>query len=370
MTSVPAFRADNVGSFLRPSYLLEARRASLDEAELRRIEDRAIADVLALQENVGLSVVTDGEFRRRLFFSNVVAVADGFDPVGFERFHRDETGQEERFGVPTPIAKLSRKASLVDVELAFVKQHTHRPIKVTMPSPSLLLSYWTDGVSDRAYPDKQAFLDDLIGIMNEDARALAAAGAAYLQIDAPLYTYVTDPVAAKAARTDARDPAGELRRMLAADNRVFEGVSRTASASPSGVTTGLHLCRGNYKSKFTGTRPYSEFVETIFEEARFDRLLMEYDDARAGGFEPLADAPKAMTIVLGLVTTKTPELEDRDELLRRIDEATRHVPLDRLALSTQCGFASVDEGNKISPEAQKAKLELVAQTAREVWGEA
>jgi 5-methyltetrahydropteroyltriglutamate--homocysteine methyltransferase len=317
-------------------------------------------DVLALQEEVGLSVVTDGEFRRRLFFSNVVAVADGFDPVGFERFHRDESGRVERFGVPTPIAKLTRKASLVDVELAFVKQHTRRPIKVTMPSPSLLLSYWTEGRSDRAYASKQDFLDDLIRIMNEDARALAAAGAAYLQLDAPLYTYVTDPVAARAARTDPRDPAGELRRMLAADNRVFEGVE--------GAVTGLHLCRGNYKSKFTGTRPYGEFVDTIFQEARFDRLLMEYDDARAGGFEPLARAPESMTIVLGLVTTKRPELEPRDELLRRIDEATRYVPLERLALSTQCGFASVDEGNTITPEAQKAKLQRVVEVAREVWG--
>ena len=354
--STPAYRADNVGSFLRPRYLLDARHQQLPAEALRPIEDRAIAEVLQLQEEVGLSVVTDGEFRRKLFFSTVVEVADGFDPEGYERFHRDKAGNVERFGVPTPVHRLSRKASLVDTELAFVRQHSDKPVKVTMPSPSMFLNYWTVGASDRAYPSKEDFLDDLIAIMNEDAKALASAGAAYLQIDAPQYTYVGDP----AIRPDVQDPAAELRRLLANDRRVLDGVT--------GVVTGLHLCRGNYKSKFTGTKPYADFAEVVFQEAPFDRLLLEYDDERSGGFEPLRHLRSDMTVVLGLVTSKSPRLESRDDLLRRIDAAAQYVPIERLALSTQCGFASVDQGNEIDQDAQRAKLELVVQIASEVWG--
>ncbi len=352
------FNADNLGSFLRPPYLLEARRKGLPEDEVRTLEDRAITEVVRMQEEAGLPIVTDGEYRRKLFFSTVVATAEGFDPEGFERSHRDEQGTVLRFGVPTPVARLTRKASLVDVEYRFTRSLTGKPIKVTMPSPSLMLSYWKDGVSDRAYESKDAFLDDLIRLMNEDARALAAAGAAYLQIDAPQYTYITD----KAVRPDVTDPLGTLRKMIAADNRVFEGVT--------GALTGLHLCRGNYRSKFTGTKPYDEYAETVFSGARVDRLLLEYDDYRSGDFRPLRFVPPGVTVVLGLVTTKRSELEREDDLRRRIEAAASHVPLERLALSTQCGFASTFEGNEITPEAQRAKLGLIVRTAEKVWGHA
>jgi methionine synthase II (cobalamin-independent) len=352
------FNADNLGSFLRPPYLLEARRQRLPGNELRRLEDRAITEVVRMQEEVGLPVITDGEYRRRLFFSTVVAVAEGFDPEGFERSHRDEQGHVLRFGVPTPVAKLKRKASLVDLEYAFTRSLTRRPIKVTMPSPSLLLSYWKDGVSDQAYESKDAFLDDLIRLLNQDAAALAAAGAAYLQLDAPQYTYITD----KAIRPDVVDPLGTLSRMVEADNRVFDGVS--------GVVTGLHLCRGNYRSKFTGTKPYDDYAEIVFSNARVNRLLLEYDDYRSGDFGPLRFVPPSVTVVLGLVTTKRPGLESQDELQRRIEAAARVIPLDRLALSTQCGFASTFEGNDLAPEAQRAKLELIVRTAEKIWGHA
>ena len=311
-----------------------------------------------MQEAAGLPIVSDGEYRRKLFFSTVVATAHGFDPEGFERSHRDEQGSVVRFGVPTPVARLTRKASLVDLEYRFTRSLTERPIKVTMPSPSLMLSYWKEGVSDRAYPSKDAFLDDLVRLMNEDARALAAAGAAYLQIDAPQYTYITD----RAVRPDIADPLGTLRKMVAADNRVFEGVT--------GALTGLHLCRGNYRSRFTGTKPYDEYAETVFAGARVSRLLLEYDDYRSGDFGPLRFVPPGVTVVLGLVTTKRSELEREDELVRRIDAAARVVPLERLALSTQCGFASTFEGNEITPDAQRAKLELIVRTAERVWGPA
>jgi 5-methyltetrahydropteroyltriglutamate--homocysteine methyltransferase len=225
-----------------------------------------------------------------------------------------------------------------------------------MPSPSLMLSYWKAGVSDRAYESKDAFLDDLIRIMNEDAKALAASGAAYLQIDAPQYTYITD----KTIRPDVADPLGTLRKMITADNRVFDGVA--------GALTGLHLCRGNYRSKFTGTKPYDDYAETVFASAKVDRLLLEYDDYRSGDFTPLHFVPRNVSVVLGLVTTKRSALEREDELRHRIDAAARYVPLERLALSTQCGFASTFEGNEITPEAQRTKLELIVRTAEKVWG--
>jgi 5-methyltetrahydropteroyltriglutamate--homocysteine methyltransferase len=350
------FNADNVGSFLRPPYLLEARRKGLTGAALREVEDRAITEAVRLQEAVGLPIITDGEYRRKLFFSTVVATANGFDPEGFERSHRDEQGNVVRFGVPTPVARLTRRARLVDLEYTFTRSLTTRSVKVTMPSPSLMLSYWKDGVSDRAYESKEAFLDDLIRLMNEDARALAAAGAAYLQVDAPQYTYISD----KAVRPDITDPLGTLRTMIGADNRVFAGVT--------GALRGLHLCRGNYRSRFTGTKPYDDYAETVFAGAKVDRLLLEYDDDRAGDFTPLRFVPGNVTVVLGLVTTKRSALEKRDDLRRRIDAAGKHVPLERLALSTQCGFASTFEGNEITPEAQRAKLELLVRTAQDVWG--
>ena len=360
---MPAYRADNLGSFLRPDYLLAARRQGLRAEEIRALEDRAIGEIVRLQEEVGLPVVTDGEFRRKLF-STVLEVAEGFDPEGNRRFHRDEAGHELHFGVPAPVARLRRKASLVDAEYAHTRALTDRPIKVTMPAPSLLRLYWKEGRSDAAYPGpqgKDAFMDDLIAIMNEDAHALAAAGAAYLQIDAPHYTYLTDP----RIRPDIADPLATLREMIALDNRVFTGVK----AAYPGVTLGIHLCRGNYRSLFTGTKPYDDYAEVVFREPAVDRLLLEYDDYRSGDSAPLRHVPTDRTVVLGLVTTKHSALEAQDDLLRRIEQATRFVPLDRLALSTQCGFASTEEGNAITPDAQRAKLALIVETARRVWGE-
>lgn len=352
------YRADNLGSLLRPAYLLEAHARGVSGAELRAIEDRAILEALRLQEEVGLPVVTDGEYRRNLFFSTVTEVADGFDPEGYERFHRDEQGNVLRFGAPTPVARLRRRARLSEVEFEFTRAHTSCPVKVTMPAPSLLLNYWKAGVSDRAYESQARFMDDLTALMNEDARDLAAHGAAYLQLDAPHYTYVTEIAAAGGAA--GIDPLARLQEMIALDNRVFDGVS--------GVTTGMHLCRGNYRSRFTGTRPYDEYAETVFPALKVHRLLLEYDDARSGDFGPLRHVPEGVTAVLGLVTTKRSELEREETLLRRVEEATRYLPLQRLAISTQCGFASTMEGNAITPEAQRAKLELVVRAAQRVWG--
>jgi 5-methyltetrahydropteroyltriglutamate--homocysteine methyltransferase len=349
-------RADNLGSLLRPEYLLDARRRGVAGDELRAIEDRAIREAIALQEEVGLPVVTDGEYRRRLFFSTIETTADGLDPERYVRSHRDEAGNVEELRCPTPIARLTRRAFLADLELDYLLACTDRPVKVTMPSPSLLDIYWTPEDSSNAYPTREDYLEHLIEFLRADALELAAHGAAYIQLDAPHYAYI------QTVMPDVADRDATLRRLVECDNRVLRGVE--------GVTTCLHICRGNYKSRFTGTEPYDGFAGSILPYAEFDRLLLEYDDERSGGFAPLRHAREDAVVVLGLVTTKRSDLEDADELKARIEQASRYVPLERLALSTQCGFGSTSEGNLISPEAQRAKLELVVDVARDVWGHA
>jgi 5-methyltetrahydropteroyltriglutamate--homocysteine methyltransferase len=349
-------RADNLGSLLRPDYLLAARHDSRTPAQLREIEDRAIEEVIRLQEDVGLPVVTDGEFRRRFFFSTVEVLVEGIDPLGFVRHHRDEAGVQHELRTPTPVERLRRISTLADFELAFTRPRTQRLVKVTMPSPSLLVNYFKDGVSDQAYATRDAYLDHLIELMNEDAKALAAAGANHIQLDAPHYAYIQKVMAG------VEDRDATLQRLVAADNRVFEGVE--------GVTKSLHICRGNDRSHFTGTEPYDEFAAAILPNTSAERLLLEYDDERSGGFAPLRFAREDQTVVLGLVTTKRSDMESADELKRRIEEASQYVPLERLALSTQCGFGSNAEGNAITYDAQKAKLELVVQVATDVWGAA
>jgi 5-methyltetrahydropteroyltriglutamate--homocysteine methyltransferase len=347
-------RADNLGSLLRPAYLLEARGAELPADELRAVEDRAIVEALELQEEIGLPVVTDGEYRRRFFFSTIEVLFDGIDPTGYVRHHQDFEGVQHELRTPTPVSRLQRRSTLADFELDFVRSHTARLVKVTMPCPSIFTAYWSEGVSERAYPDREAYLEHVIELMNEDAKALVAAGADYIQLDAPHYAYIQKVMAG----VDDRDAT--LRRLVALDNRVLDGVE--------GIVTGLHICRGNDRSRFTGTEPYDEFAASIFPHTAVERLLLEYDDARSGGFEPLRWVREDQTVVLGLLTTKRSDMETADELRKRIDDASRFVPLERLALSTQCGFGSNAEGNAITFDAQRAKLELVVEVATDVWG--
>src|SRR5215467_10727170 len=241
-------RADNLGSLLRPSYLLDARHDDAPLEELRPLEDRAIEEAIALQEDVGLPVVTDGEYRRRFFFSTIEFLFDGIDATGFVRHHRDFEGVQHELRTPTPVARLTRRGSLVDYELSFVRERTDRLVKVTLPCPSMFPNYWSPGVSEQAYADRDAYLEHLVELMNEDAKALAAAGVDYIQLD----------------------------------NRVLDGVD--------GVMTGIHICRGNDRSHFTGTEPYDDLAAAIFPHVSAERLLLEYDDERSGGFEPLRHA--------------------------------------------------------------------------------
>lgn len=349
-------RADNLGSLLRPQYLLDARGQDLPADELHAIEDRAILEAIELQESAGLPIITDGEYRRRFFFSTVEVLVEGIDGQGFVRHHRDEQGVEHELRTPTPIDRLTRISTLADFEGDFLRGHTDRLTKVAMPSPSLLEAYWSEGKSEHAYPTKEDYVEHLAELMNEDAHALAAAGVDHIQLDAPHYAYIQKIMAG----VEDRDAA--LRRAVEIDNRVFAGLE--------GVTTALHVCRGNDRSHFTGTEPYDAFAASILPYTAAQRLMLEYDDERSGGFAPLRFARDDQTVVLGLVTTKRSDMEDPDELKQRIEDASQHVPMERLALSTQCGFGSNAEGNAITYDAQRAKLELVVQVATDVWGEA
>ncbi|MQA10194.1 MAG: methionine synthase [Pseudonocardiaceae bacterium] len=358
MSELPTgvFRAEGVGSLLRPHSLKSAMERDAPAGELRALQDAAVDDMLGLQAELGLDVVGDGELRRRIWHEPVLAVADGFDPTGFVRTWTDESGRQVSHTSPVVNSVLRRRGSVLDTEVRYVLDHTDFPIKVTLPVPSNFLSYWSDGVSGRAYSDRAAFLDDLVEIMNAEARALAQAGVRYLQLDAPKYTFLDE----RRLFPDPDRRREQLAEYVRADRRVFDGLH--------GVTTGLHICRGNYRSMWESAVPYEEFAETLFAEARYDRLLLEYDDVRAGGFEALRFVPEDTTAVLGLVTTKSPELENADDLRRRIDEAARFVPHERLALSPQCGFASTWEGNELTADDQRRKLELVVTVARKVWG--
>jgi 5-methyltetrahydropteroyltriglutamate--homocysteine methyltransferase len=351
-----AIRAENVGSLLRPPPLKAAMGSGGSGEELRALQDAAVDEALALQAELGLDVVGDGELRRRIWHEPVLELADGFDPTGFVRTWTDESGRQVSHASPVVDAKLHRRGSILDTEARFVLDHTDLPVKVTLPVPSNFLSYWSGGVSDRAYPDRAEFLADLVEIMNAEARDLARAGVRYLQLDAPKYTFLDEP----RLFPDPATRREQLAEYVRTDRRVFDGVD--------GAVTGLHICRGNYRGMWESAVPYEEFAETLFAEARYDRLLLEYDDVRSGGFEALRFVPEETTVVLGLVTTKRPELEAVDDLRRRIDEAARFVPVERLALSPQCGFASTWEGNELTADDQRRKLEVVVTVAREVWG--
>jgi 5-methyltetrahydropteroyltriglutamate--homocysteine methyltransferase len=345
-------RAENLGSFLRPQYLLEAADAP---GEVRReLEDRAIREVLELQREVGLDIVTDGEFRRRHFFSTLTGVVDGIDPEGYVRHHRDRDGNPLEVRTPTPVRRLERVGWLADSELDFVRAHSDAPVKVTMPAPSLLAVYWSPEKSAAAYPTRESYREHLVELMREDAVELVRRGVAQIQLDAPQYAYLQEVM------VDVGDRDAKLRELVEADNGVLAGLR--------GVERALHICRGNMRSRFTGTEPYDGFAHAVLPYADYDRLLLEYDDERSGGFAPLRHLRDGVVAVLGLVTTKRPDMERAEELRARIAQAAEHVPLERLALSTQCGFASNALGNEISPQAQRAKLELVVAVAREVWG--
>lgn len=368
MTSM--YRADHVGSFLRPAELLEARRAQAPVEDLQEIEDRHILRVLERQKEIGLDAFTDGELRRTNFMSDFTDAVEGFDfGDAVTRAWKDDpksgsaTAAVSRVsGIVTSSLKL--RQPLTGRELPFLRQHAPGPIKITLPSatqfPAISFKY---GITDQVYHSPYALLSAITEIMAEDIRGLAASGISYLQIDAPRYSYYLDPKWTAWMETELHvDPAQMLTASLKADNACF------AAARRAGVTLAIHLCRGNNRSHWYAEGGYEAIAERLFHELEVDRFLLEYDDERSGTFEPLRLVPKGKTVVLGLVSSKHPALERKEDLLGRIDAAAKIIPLEQLALSPQCGFASTMEGNLLSEEQQWSKLHLVADVAREVWG--
>ncbi len=369
--------ADVVGSLLRPPELLAAQKqlaeGALKPAEFKKVEDRAVDEAVALQEQAGLEIVTDGEMRRQSFQSQMTAAVEGFGEHTLEAFlwgkWRGDTETGDR-SLPRPpnlgvVSKLRRRRHLCAEEFAYLRARTRRTAKITLPSPSLWVNFWSRERSAQVYATLDSFLADVTDILREEVEELARLGAPYIQIDAPHYTLLVDPRTRPFYEQQAGGPerlGHWLDRAIELDNAVMIPQRGTE------VTFGFHLCRGNQGGRWLAEGSYEAIAPTIFKKIRAHRLLLEYDDVRSGSFEPLRHVPEDKTVVLGLVSTKTPRLETREELITRIREAGRFVPLERLALSPQCGFASSILGNRISVEDQKDKLRLVAETAREVWG--
>jgi 5-methyltetrahydropteroyltriglutamate--homocysteine methyltransferase len=361
------YRADQVGSFLRPGELLAARSSMAAEPEkLRALEDCHVLRVIEKQKELGFEVFTDGELRRRNFMSDFTDAVEGFDlgdavARAWQAGAAKAAATSKVAGIVT--GKLRAVRRLTGHELPFLKAHSPGPIKITLPSATQFPAIsWKRGITDAVYPDQLALLADIVAILRAELAAIAAEGARYIQIDAPRYSYFIDPKWREWIETEMRiAPDALLDASIEADNACLEAARRP------GVTLAMHLCRGNNRSHWYAEGGYDEIAERLFSRMAVDRFLLEYDDARSGSFEPLRFVPKGKAVVLGLVSSKLPQLENPDELARRIDEAARHVPLENLALSPQCGFASTMEGNLLTEDEQWAKLRLVVETARRVW---
>ncbi|HKF74615.1 MAG TPA: cobalamin-independent methionine synthase II family protein [Candidatus Dormibacteraeota bacterium] len=359
-------RAEHVGSLLRPAELVQAREAHaagrLTAAAFKVVEDRAVTDVVALQEQAGCRIVTDGELRRDSFQSELTAACDGFTGVDMNawlwgEWHSDVVG-DARIERPPDLAvvgRVRRRRSLAGEVFTFLRARATGTCKVTLPSPSLFANLWSPSRSADAYPTFDAFMADVVDVLREEVRELVRLGCSYIQLDAPHYPLLVDP--AWRAFYEAR--GWPLERWLSygvdLDNAVID------AGRPA--TFGFHLCRGNQRSRWLVAGGYDAIAGPIFGRVRADRLLLEYDDERSGTFEPLRLVPDDRVVVLGLVTTKRPELESERELEARVRQASRVVGLDRLAVGTQCGFATSVQGNVIDEEAERRKLALIVRLA-------
>ena len=367
--TVPPFRADHVGSMLRPPALLEARerrkRNAYSGEELKRVEDQAIRDVVKLQEDLGLEAVTDGEFRRTFWhldflekFDNVTVIP----PKLKARFHTHDGDIE--FAPPgiRIDGKLNRPRGIFVDDFKFLKGVAKKTPKQTIPAPSNM--HFRGGraaIDQTAYPDMAEFYADLGRVYSEEVKELGDAGCRYLQLDEVNFAYLCDPKLREQVKNIGEDPA-------TLPHTYAQLINASIATKPKDMVVTMHLCRGNFQSAWVAEGGYEPVAEVLFNEIGVDGYFLEYDDPRSGDFRPLRFLPKGKTVVLGLVTTKVGQLETKDELKRRIDEAARYAPLDQLALSPQCGFSSTVEGNKISLDDEKRKIRLVVEVAREVWG--
>jgi 5-methyltetrahydropteroyltriglutamate--homocysteine methyltransferase len=352
----PPFRADQVGSLLRPSQLAAARRGK--SPQLREIQERAIREVVAKQEAIGLQAVTDGEFSRDWWHLDFLAQLEGVTLK--ENPGPKFGGTEEQPPIPQVTGRLRYARPVMVDDFSFLKKCTTRTAKFTIPSPSMLhLRGGRAGISREAYPDMPAFWADAAAAYRAAIAAFAQAGCTYLQLDDVAFAYLCDPKIRENCRRNGDDPQTLPRTYADTITRALEG-------RPAGMTVTMHTCRGNFQSAWVAEGGYEPVAEAMFSSA-VDAFFMEFDSARAGGFEPLRLLPKGKKVVLGLVSSKLAGLEGKDEIKRRIEEAARYVPLENLCLSPQCGFSSTHHGNKLSPDDQWRKLERIVEIAREVW---
>ena len=368
----PPFRAEHVGSLLRPDALRDARtrlqgdlsipvRESLASAELEPLEDQCIRDAVALQEEVGLQVITDGELRRRTWWQNFVSALEGTEIRLSDLHFKDASGDDLRAPTPFVHGQIKRTRGIATDEFQFVKSLTGRTPKVTIPAPTVLHFFGgRSAIDPSVYPDLDAFWADVVRAYQEEIVELAALGCTYLQIDEVHLACICDPKFQAAVRARGEDPAETVRTYAAVLNAVID-------AAPDEMTIGMHFCRGNNQGHWLAEGGYDFVAETLFNDIRVDAYFMEYDSPRAGDFSPLRLLPADRVAVLGLISTKTPALETRDAVIRQVEDATRFAPIERLALSPQCGFASNYLGNPLSIDDQKRKLALVVELADEIW---
>lgn len=366
---IPA-RYDHVGSFLRPKYLLDAReqkaKGEISAAQLREVEDKAISEIVKFQQDVGLKSITDGEFRRTYFHVDFLQQLGGVD-VGLPFTVKRPDGTEE---LAPPVMKVvgkvthTKQIQLADFQYLKSQVKAGCTPKVCIPSPTMLhFRGGRAGISKEHYPELEPdFYDDVARAYGDELRSLSAAGCNYVQLDDTNLAYLCDEKMREAARQRGDDP-NEL------PHRYAKFINKVVAQKPAGMTLAMHLCRGNFKSTHAAAGNYEPVAEALLKEMDIDAYFLEYDDDRSGDFRPLRYLAKNKVVVLGLVTTKFGELESKDTLKRRIEEASKYAPLEQLALSPQCGFSSTVHGNNIAVEAQRSKLRLVIETANEVWGE-
>lgn len=365
----PPYRADHVGSLLRPAALREGRakaeKTGITPAELRAAEDSAIRDAVALQERAGLQSITDGEFRRGHYLVDFMTALDGIVPTHTSyalSFRGSDGTTGETRSMLSVSGKVRRSRPIMVDAFRFLKSLTSRTAKVCIPSPTWVhMRGGSKTISPDAYPDIDEFWDDIIRAFHEEIADLAAAGCTYLQLDEISFAFLCDQTIRDRIAADGLNPD----RLIGDYARV---VDRIATGAPEGMTVTVHTCRGNFQSMWMAEGGYERVAAKAFAQPSVDGYFLEFDTERAGGFEPLQAIPRDKRVVLGIVSSKNSEMEKKDDLKRRIDEAAKYFPLERLCLSPQCGFASTHHGNRITEDVERRKLELIVETATEVWG--
>jgi len=359
-------RAEQVGSLLRPPQLLAARaeyaNGKIDADALRTLEDDAIRRAVARQQEIGLDVFADGEMRRGSWLTDMADAVDGFEPDSVVLEWHGPGGGTEKTTARIVGSRLKKRRLLTAHEVPLMTSIGAVPFKVTIPAPSNFVpTGFKAGVTDKHYSDRAELLADLVTIIRDEIRWLIGQGVTYIQLDAPFYSHYLDPAHRERMSASGTDPDAEFDAAVAGDNATFSGLAR------EGVTIAMHVCRGNSRSRWYTEGGYDAIAERLFTRLDVDRFLLEYDNERSGTFEPLRLVPPGKDVVLGLITTKEPGLEREEDVRRRIDEATRYMAPDNLAISPQCGFASIAAGNLLSEDDQWRKLELVVSVARKMW---